>query len=110
MYDEIDATDIDHAETDEYLILSIPEGHKYKDMDRFRTHIYVALMDMGFEINGYETTELYIKSDNNIYDGAMYGNSFLWNALTDLYKNGYCVLNLITDNDDIEEINKYYFN
>jgi len=110
MYDEIDAADIDHAETEEYLILSLPEGHKYKNIDKFRTHIYVALTDMGFDINGYETTELYIKSDDRIYDGAAYANTFIWNALDDLFKQGYCMLSLITDNDDIDEINEYYFN
>lgn len=101
--------DIEFEETDTELIIAMPAGHGFKDPDQFFNEMLRCLTDMGFSLNGYENIHLFIQSDDRFYNGASYCNCWVWNAIEDIYKNGYCVLHRVTDPDDISEIIEDWF-
>lgn len=106
---EITDFDIEFCETEDSLIIAMPKGHGYNDKDLFFNDMFECLNNMGFDLNGYEKTDLYIQSDDRFYIGAFACNTFVQNSILDIYIKGYGVLDLITDRDEIQDIIKDWF-
>lgn len=77
--------------------------------DSFYNAALQAVIDAGYEINGYEREMLYIKDDDKIYDGTFVTNACFWNAFIELYETGKTSLGAL-DDDLFDEYVSDWFN
>jgi hypothetical protein len=105
---QLDFGDFEFEETDDALILALPAGHGYTDIQTFFYDVFDILNNGDWRANAYEYSYLFIDTFDNIYNGARACNCGVWNAIIDLYERGYTTLHAV-DHEDIEEIRADWF-
>ena len=106
---DIDCNNLEWDDKDNKLSLIVPFPHNYKEFDLFFEHVWEALTDMGFELNGLlDGSELLIKDDDIIYNGAFVTNACYWNAFKELFETGKTALHQVEKEDIEDSINEWF--